>query len=62
MMTLVYFLIFRAVATTVAANCCGAGVSGSPCRTIFGGTLAGFCSGFSYVVCLYFHTDFLFFP
>lgn len=61
MMILVF--VFRAVATEVAAHCCGAGVSGSrcrePCRTVFGGTRAGFILGFSYVVGLYLHTDFL---
>lgn len=63
MMILVSFVVFRAVASKVAANRCGAGVSGShcrePCRTVFGGTQAGFILGFSYVVGLYLHTDFL---
>lgn len=63
MMILVSLVVFRAVATEVAASCCGAGVSGShcrePCRTVFGGIRPGFILGFSYVVGLYLHTDFL---
>lgn len=36
MMILVYFLIFWIVATTVAANCCGAGVSEALAGTFVG--------------------------
>lgn len=58
MMVLVSFVFFRAVATKVASNCCGGGLSGShcrePCRTVFGGSQARFILGFWYCVRLVF--------